>query len=218
MTGNLEAVMKVMRFASNRGNSHFSFTSIMNSSQEDPLMYPMLPQSKFASLENIAYVRDLNSMIPVCFVKMSEVDKMKIDRCELFQPVVTDLGVCSSFNLKPSLEMLNPSFFTESFGKAFKEDLKPNQKLRYGEKEVKILNFFTVVNSKSPRQDHLKARLNVDGDIQPPSKFLLSISTHNEYFQTKDSSFAIKSGHKTTINVNMCGNVGFHQGLLSFHF
>ena len=207
MTKNLELIMKVMRFASNNGQSHFSLTSVIDDSQS-PLIYPMLPPNKVIK-GSLASIKNLNSMIPVCFMKLSddEKDYLRPDHCDLFQPVITDMGICSSFNPKPSLEMLNPSFFTKSFGNAFKDDFKPNQTLRYGERGGKSVKFFLVVNSKSPLQDHTRARFSMNEDIQP-SNFYLSISTHDDYFQAKASSFAIRTGYRTTINVEPMEIVG----------
>ena len=194
-----------MRFASFRGKSHFNLKSVIEDGS-DPLYYPLVPNIKLSSPSNGQNkIFDVNAMIPVCYTKTYDDDKViNNDQCDLFQPVITDMGVCNSFNPSPTLDLLKPSFFTESFYKAFKEDLNLNDTLKYGEEAGQSLNFFLVMNSKIPRQDHLKVKF---GD-QEPFKFYLTISTHNEYFGTKASSIAIKAGYRTTIYVEPMEIVG----------
>ena len=206
LTEDLEPVMSTMRFASNRGNSHYSLKSVVKNT-ENPLNYPLIPDSKLPHPENFDNIRDINSMIPFCIMKTFEDDldiRFGTEGCDLFQPVVTDMGICSSFNPMPTLEMLNPSFFTESFQKAFQEDLKLNMSVKYGEKHGKSLNFFLVMNSKQPVQDHWNAKL----ASKQPSTFYLDINTQDEYFQPKSSSIPIMSGYKTTISVEPMEIVG----------
>ena len=106
--------------------------------------------------------------------------------------------ICSSFNPTPTINLLRPSTYTESFYEAFKEDLNLNGTLNLGEKLGQSLNFFLVRNTDDPDQviDTIKRKIIVD-----PSKFYLSISRHNEYLSLKSSSFIIKAGYLTTINV-----------------
>ena len=195
-----------MRFASFRGKSHFSLKSVIG--EPDPLYYPLVPDIKIKpSGSNQNSILDVNAMIPVCYTKTSDDENfimMGNEKCDLFQPVITDMGVCNSFNPSPTLDLLNPSFFTESFSKAFVEDLKMNESLKYGEEAGQSLNFFLVTSSKIPRQDHLMVKFG----SEEPSKFYLTISTHNEYFGTKISSIAIKAGYKTSIYVEPMEIVG----------
>ena len=125
--------MKVMRFASFRGKSHFSLKSVIG--EPDPLYYPLVPDIKIKpSGSNQNSILDVNAMIPVCYTKTSDDENfimMGNEKCDLFQPVITDMGVCNSFNPSPTLDLLNPSFFTESFSKAFEEDLKMNDSFTY---------------------------------------------------------------------------------------
>ena len=190
--------MKVMRFATNRGQSHFSLKSLVQGDTEELLNYPLIPQFKMRNYD-LNSVRDINSMTPVCSMKKFEDEELAplfSDKCNVFEPVATDMGICQSYNPTPILEMLTPSFYTESFEKAYLEDLKPNQTLAYGERNGQSLNFFGVRTSKKPKQNHKGALLS----IEKPAKFFLGISTKEEYFQMKSSSFAVKAGYKTTIN------------------
>ena len=84
-SSNLEPLMKVMRFASNRGRRHFSLQSL-----PDKLMN----QSKI--LKNIKDIPDPNAMIPKCYMKRYEADLEPLTpQCDLFQPTITDMGICT---------------------------------------------------------------------------------------------------------------------------
>ena len=106
---NLKSIMKVMRFANHRGKSGL-FSYAVDKQNPNQL--------------------DFNTMIPWC--KFSDSVKQDNDgeKCQLFQPIVTDLGMCHAFNPTPILDMLKPSYFTESFNEAFNEDLIFNQSLK----------------------------------------------------------------------------------------
>ena len=198
LSKNLHAIMKVMKFATNTGKNHFNLESLIGDNLNHTFKYPLIPLFKIKS-SDYTTVKDINTMIPVCKMKKYEYEKLPhdYDTCDLFQPVISDMGICQSYNPTSTLDMLNPSFYTESFRKAYLEDLKPNQTISFGERHGQSLNFFLAMSSRHPRQDHNGALLS----DQEPANFYVGISTKEEYFQMKSSGFAVKAGYKTTINV-----------------
>ena len=52
--------------------------------------------------------------------------------CNLFEPVITNAGVCHSFNPTPSADLLATSYFKDSFVSAFGPDLNSNSKILHG--------------------------------------------------------------------------------------
>ena len=91
--------MKIMRFANRRGKSGYDLDStIPNLLSSDILKYPTSQNS------GPTFKVDTHAMIPWCKFK-NEDDEIQNwfdeNSCELFQPVVTDLGMCYSFNAKP---------------------------------------------------------------------------------------------------------------------
>ena len=142
---------------------------------------------------------DLNAMIFQCFMMRYEDDYPLYIKCDnLFQPVVTDMGICPSFNPTPTDDVLKPSSYTESFIKAFKGDLKENNNLTYGEQLGQSLKLFLVRSTSDPEVIRTTIKRK---PIIEPSKFYMSISRHNDYLNFKSSSFIIKAGYLTTINV-----------------
>ena len=69
--------------------------------------------------------------------------------CNLFQPVVTNHGLCQAFNPTPSLEILKPSYFTESLAEALNYDFIPNYILRNatGSGKKHSLDFIVLGNN-----------------------------------------------------------------------
>ena len=69
--------------------------------------------------------------------------------CNLFQPVITDHGICHSFNPTPSHNILRKSYYSESFKEAFKDDLILNYTLHKatGSGQKHSLNFILMGNN-----------------------------------------------------------------------
>ena len=170
--------MKVMRFANNRGHSGLYNYAL---DKKNPKQL------------------DMNSMIPACNLKSHgqyENDFQNGEfgnniNCQMFQPVVTDLGMCHAFNPMPTLDMLRPSYFTESFNEAFNEDLifDKNLFMAKGSGEDYAFNFYLMGDSS--RKETAKA----------PIRFNMELSTNNNYFGMKSTGQGIKAGYHTTWKV-----------------
>ena len=92
----------------------------------------------------------MKSLYPIAFVYNPDENG-----CDLFQPVITNNGICHSFNPMPSLEILKPSYFTESFKEAFNDDLISNYILEYGTGAGKkhSIEFILMGNTYQRHQD-----------------------------------------------------------------
>ena len=176
--------MTVMRFAANRGKSYFSMKS---------LPMKLFNQSAYtASIDK--QFPDHNAMIPKCFMKKYESDKESpSDECELFQPTVTDMGICPTFNAIHLWEILQPSHFLNSFNEAYKEDFASFMDTKYGEGFGKSLNVFLTRNPIFPEPNFKKGG--------KPANFHVSITSTKEFFGMKSQSLTVKAGYKTTISV-----------------
>ena len=196
----LDSIMRVMKFASNRGRSHFNEKSFLsNESKKKFLQYQTMTKTKYQlSTRDENPFLDLNAMIFRCFMKIFEDDYQVEPKCDgLFQPVVTDMGICPSFNPTPTMDLLKPSHFTDSFFKAYQDDMIHNYSVSYGEELGQSLNMLLVRNTQEPEE----AKAGQRKIIPEPSKFYMSITRHNEYINFKPSSFIVKGGYKTTIHV-----------------
>ena len=134
--------MKVMRMASGRGQSHFNITDFLQPFYGDMnlVRYPFkingtsqyYPEEKFEA-------RDKMSFLPSCIY--SSKNPLIGSRCKLFEPVLTDIGVCYAFNAEPTLRMLKNSSFTEAFLEAYRYDLLDSSSHdRYIEGAGKVIN------------------------------------------------------------------------------
>ena len=107
-----------MRMATGRGKSHFNITDFLQPFFENKnlMRYPFLTID-----EDHQIIRDKTSYLPAC--TYSEKSFSLGDSCNLFTPVLTDLGICYSFNAEPSTTMLETSSFTKAFHDTYKNDL-----------------------------------------------------------------------------------------------
>ena len=72
-------------------------------------------------------VLDVNSLIPKCFMKEYDKDSdPATDACYLFQPVVTDMGICPSYNPTPMAELFEQSHYIKSSLNSYAEDFVAN--------------------------------------------------------------------------------------------
>ena len=187
---NLKSLMKIMRFASRRGNSGFTLKSILPN-PTDKLFYPLKDETSKRKV-------DKNSLLPWCILENDEEKYNFFDRssCELFQPVFTDVGMCHSFNPTPVADMLKPSYYSQSFIEAYGEDLLPNEKLHMGIKSGKALDFYLMGSTYRQKYEAqtkgFMSSIKNDIDI---SKFLVGISNKHQYIDMKDISKTILSGY-----------------------
>ena len=171
--------MKVMRLSVGRGKSGISDAELFQNSK------PYLNYDVTKNDENLKiypFTTDINSIIPWCELKNVTYipnpknshggDLFSENSCQLFDPIITDLGVCHSFNPTPTLEMLKPSYFTESFKEAFDSDLpivEKEIKMGAGAGKEYALNFYLMGNNFQRKLD------------EGPSHFFMGISDKNDY-------------------------------------
>ena len=218
-----------MRFANRRGKSGYDLDSMIpNLLSSDILKYPTSQNSE------PTFKVDTHAMIPWCKFK-NEDDEIQNwfdeNSCELFQTVVTDLGMCYSFNAKPvqgkyfqnlssyqthrfikfSIEMLRPSYFTDSFQEAFEKDLNGNKTYK-GTESGHTLDFYLIGNkfrqiadkriTKSFKTNDKDTIMDLTSSDASITKFLLKITDRENYFGMKSSSKIVNAGYHITYNIN----------------
>ena len=179
--------MKIMRMAMGRGKSHLNVSELLENVFniiENTTNYALIFGEDH--LRNLTSEVDYTSMIPWCEIKGG------LDgSCTLFEPVITDQGICHAFNPTPSLEMLTPSYFSHSFKEAFKSDFskEPMTYKGTGNGKEHALTFY-LLNTSFRRM------------LQPSYSFSLKLSTTADYFDMKHANEAIKFGYHTTLKVD----------------
>lgn len=113
-------------------------------------------------------------------------------RCNMFEPVLTDVGICHAFNGIP-------------FSKAFKDSqyIKTFQNVHVTESEDKIIHMATGSGSKFGLQlvlDGQTVTSSMRGQV-PRSKFQLGINNLLEFFNVNASGLVVHAGFETTIKV-----------------
>ena len=174
-----------MRLTSNRGRTYFKTKPISS----------MWIESKYdANLSDNDREFDGNSMLKYCFMQKYETDPDDTwMNCDLFQPVVTDMGICSSYNPTPMTELMKKSHFMDSFKSAYNEDFISNYSLNYGEKLGKTLKLFLGLTPIHPKQEIEHSEV--------PVNFYVGISSSKEFFEMKLASDIVKAGYRTVIRV-----------------
>ena len=118
-----------------------------------------------------------------------------ISECALFDPVITDRGICHSYNAQPSVTMMNPSYFRQSFTEAYENDLTHNWTLSLGSGagEGNALNFYLL------DKDGLLGR---NGSKEYQFSYFVGFSSKEEYFDMKSNGQRIKPGYHTIWKVH----------------
>ena len=201
MGHNLRSMMKVMRFANGRGKSAYELHSLVPEDVTKVGKYQIDRQT--LTYEKKQTKLDATSMIPVCFFEYFNEDTFKKNSfketsCQLFQPVVTDMGMCHSFNPVPVLDLLEPSYFTESFYEAYKHDLIFNTSLINGTESGRFFNFYLLGNQRMRFSNRGKGSF---GSELRPDRFLFGLSNAEEYFNIGESNKIFSAGYKITLNV-----------------
>lgn len=185
---NLKAIMKIMRFAIGRGKFDLNSTDLLKTGILEKSNYTLFhSKDQFDSREK---EKDINSMIPWCQLRNGDKDKSLLNvevSCDLFDPVVTDVGICHAFNPSQTLELLESSYFTESFEEAYKTDLPINSSTWNGTGAGSdyALNFY-LLDAEFRRFQNIE-----------PTIFKLAISDKEDYFDMKSLSQTIKPGYHT---------------------
>ena len=197
MGNNLKAIMKVMRFASRRGQSYYNQKSMITKDLYPIMHYKMKKLTPYSIYEKL----DLQSIIPMCSLDTfdsPEVDILPSKRayynCSLFEPVFTDIGMCHSYNPMPVVDIIRPSYYTEAFKEAYADDLRPNTTIHMGVDRGDSITFYLYGNF------HRKMAMSLDmGKYVMPkaTAFFFSITNKLEYFGMKNVRKEIKGGYKT---------------------
>ena len=187
---NLKAIMKVMRVANGRGRSKLDIRELMQNFQTN-INYTLTTTKE--NLDNQPFIDDMNTMIPWCELENNKSSSgawrwnTAEESCKLFDPVITDLGICHSYNPTPTLKMLKKSYFTEVFEDTFKTDFIEKR---------------DIVNGTGSGSDYALNFYLMDGNIlhkkdEAPTSFLMGLSTKNDYFDMKSTDQIIKPGVHT---------------------
>ena len=185
-----------MRMAIGRGQSHFNVSDFLQPfvENEDMISYKL----ENMSASNAYYhnsdpsmmngvARDENSFLPACDYSNRNIN-MNLT-CNLFEPTVTDLGMCYSFNAEPLEIMLENSTFTKAFHEVYQYD---------------ILNY-PIKKALGPG-DNFALRFMVDNSqyLRKASQthpFKVLISSQKGYFDALSIAKEIKPGFETTYHV-----------------
>ena len=195
MGQNLKSFMKVMRFAARRSKTEFTLDSLfpnISTCSEDQLKYPKDKNS----FKQKSTQYDHNAMVPYCGLNAGK-ETLKSwalkssnarTQCNLLQPVVTDYGLCHSFNAKAVSDILTPSYFVDSFNDAFDDDLLTDD-IQYkgnGSGTKHALNLVLAGNRIQ--------RKNLKG----PSEFIIGLTSDNDYFDLNAIKQNVRAGYHTT--------------------
>ena len=186
-----------MRMASGRGQSHFNVTDFLQPIMEnlELVRYPMnVNTSNNYYDDNEEEALDKTSFLPICDYSGNPEGPVK--GCKLFKPVVTDLGICYSFNADPIVPMLADSSFKEAFLEAYNYDLDnlPIHPAR-GAGDTFALTFM-VDNSR-----YLRKKL----ETKP---FKILISSKSACFDAFSVAKNVKPGFETIFDVQPIEVVG----------
>ena len=117
----------VMKMASRRGQSHFNTTEFIQpfATQMNITRYPL----KIKTSQKVM-MRDKASYIPGCSYSSGLNEIGTKFNCTLFKPVVTDSGICYSFNAKPTHTLLKDSIFKQTMHEVYKHELDGSSEIQ----------------------------------------------------------------------------------------
>ena len=192
LNGSLESIMKIMRLAERRGKSSIDISDL-----DKNLGYEIVPIGENGLYRNNTWY-DYGSLIPFCrkisrksYEEESGSPMVDIDDCLVFEPVLTELGICHSYNANSSLEMLEESNFKDAFAAAYKTDFILNKTFAKGTGAGKEHAFEFYLMADNFRRD----------PTDPVKKFLVGITSGSEYFSLEPLLKEVKVGYKTFFNV-----------------
>ena len=170
------------------GNSHFNITDFL---QPFLKTSQMIRYSLKSDIVNKTRIRDKTSYLPQCSYSENCNKKVGLDsQCGLFQPVVTDNGICFSFNPNSTLNLLKDSPFKNDFQEIYRYDMsKTNNVERARGAGDRFALKFMVDNSRYLRNKKKKR----------PFKIL--ISSNEGYFNFVSSAKEVKAGYETIFDV-----------------
>lgn len=174
--------MKVMRFAAGRAKPYLNIKNVLEKAKKW-IKYPMSINE--SNLESLALKYDVMAMIHFCTLNRKD----HYD-CDFFNPVVTDAGICHSFNPTKPHELLKKSYYSESFLDAYNDDISNNVTLFNGTGNGMdhSLNFFLLDTSFR----------RVENDYEPNLySFELLLSSKDNYFNINRGSQRLNPGKHT---------------------
>ena len=122
LNGSIETIFKVMRLAQRRGKSNIDIEHLLKDTKK-AIKYDLKYEHGFWY--------DFGSMIPVCSVgnsfSLHSGFTSEADDCLLFEPIVTDVGICYAYNADLTTQILKESPFKEAFAKAYEPDFNGNK-------------------------------------------------------------------------------------------
>ena len=124
--------MKIMRMASGRGKSHFDVGSYLKPflEQKQILKYPLNINSSNEYYYDVnSQELDRTSFLPDCYY--AKVKGMLDLECDLFEPVLTDNGICYAFNAEQTLELMNETPYKQIWKSAYGSEFKKFPKIEY---------------------------------------------------------------------------------------
>ena len=186
-----------MRMASGRGQSHFNVTDFLQPilGNMNLVKYPLNKNTSDAYYpEGRDEVKDKMSFLPACLYASES--SVIGEHCKEFEPVVTDLGVCYSFNAKSSMKMLKESSFTDAFQEAYGTELLDST-VRYTEGAGDKFSLrFMIDNNKYLRRK------------SKTWPFKIVISGHESYFDALSVAKKALPGYETTFDIEPIEVVG----------
>ena len=113
---------------------------------------------------------------------------------DLFKPVVTDMGICYSFNAIEMSKALRKSKFRTAFLDAFKEELGnvSNHKIHMGEQPGTLLSLNFILDNNANDRPH----------VQPFTPFRVAITSKTEYHQIRTIAKWARPGQRLDIDVS----------------
>lgn len=169
LQGNLD-IMQIMRLANRRGQSELDLKSLKFVGANLQYMAKEMD-------EKSSKIKDRNALLPWCRTGLDWSYEKDWLSCDLFQPVVTDLGICQAYNALPTLDFLHQSKFTDAFQNAFESDMGPSTKnLTFGQgagPEHELV-FYIYANNLLRRTPY------------PTKAFYMSLTPASEYFMQGD--------------------------------
>ena len=190
-----ESVMIIQRLAKGRGNNIIGIEEVLKPFKNYS-KYEINPVGLGYYFNETFY--DSGSWIQRCSYagkdkiikvekKSGEVEKMH--HCNLFQPVLTDFGICHSFNAKNSVDLLKDSEFKSIFQKVYQPDLIQSEIEKGIGAGSNLALDFVLDNGDMMSNGRSK------------NGFQLGISSFWDVFDLRSSSIQIKPGYKYVINV-----------------
>ena len=173
------------------GKSGFNLKTLNNGS---------FSELKYSLLSDVKSQVNSHTLLPWCnFIKIGDekLNHFDPDSCSLFQPVFTDYKLCHAFNPLPPLSLLKPSFYTKVFENTFADDFPTIHEIFNGTKDGHTLDFY-LLGSHHNYNDMEENGMYFEDSA---SRFFLSLSNKNEYFNMKANGQEIQAGQHIFWNV-----------------